>query len=109
MSNVSTLCFKPEDLLVMIFKEKARLTDPSEAVTYRVQITERKVFPEAYNECQSILKKNCLEDPFLCGKTASQQAMLAFSMEGNPLSSERVQLRRRSPLKDISSLKSLLP
>ena len=59
-----------EDLLVMIFEEKGRLTDPSEAITYTVEITEQKVFPEAYYECQSMLKKNCLEDPFLCGKTA---------------------------------------
>lgn len=54
----------------MIFKEKARLTGPSEAITYTIEITERKVFPDAYDECQSILKENCLEDPFLCGKTA---------------------------------------
>lgn len=93
----------------MIFKEKARLTDPSEAITYTVQITERKVFPEAYDECQSILKKNCLEDPFLCGKTASQQTMLACSMERNPPSSQRAQLQHLGPLKGISSFKPLLP
>ncbi|XP_067039953.1 uncharacterized protein [Acropora muricata] len=72
-----------EDLLVMIFKEKARLTDPSEAITYRVQITERKVFPEAYNECQSILKKNCLEDSFLCAlysKAKGQYLRLALPL-----------------------------
>lgn len=67
----------------MIFKEKARLTDPSEAITYRVQITERKVFPEAYNECQSILKKNCLEDSFLCAlysKAKGQYLRLALPL-----------------------------
>lgn len=52
----------------MIFKEKANFPDPTKLATFTVEITDDQVFPNAYNECQKILKKNCLEDPFLCGK-----------------------------------------
>lgn len=56
-----------EDLLVMIMRSKENTEDKTQAAQYELEITEERIFPKAYDECQAILKKFCLEDPFLCG------------------------------------------
>ena len=51
----------------MIFKAKASAQD-EDVTNYSIEITEKRIFPKAYDECQTILENNFQDDPFLCGK-----------------------------------------
>lgn len=53
---------------MMILQEKLEMQDKSQPTRYQIEITDDRLFPKAYNECQKLLEKNCLEDPFICGK-----------------------------------------
>ena len=52
----------------MIFKAKASAQDQEEVTNYSIEITDKRIFPKAFDECQTILENNFQGDPFLCGK-----------------------------------------
>ncbi|XP_078355899.1 uncharacterized protein LOC144640687 isoform X2 [Oculina patagonica] len=55
-----------EDILILIFKAKASAQDQDKVTYYSIEITEKRVFPKAYDECQKILENNIQGDQFLC-------------------------------------------
>lgn len=63
------VCFlQPEDIIIQIVKgSRQTSTEPN---VYELEITaENRTYPAAYDLCQAILEKECLEDPFICGKS----------------------------------------
>lgn len=66
------LFFQTEDVLFLIFKEKASASDATTAgINYAIEFTDpvNGVFPKAYNECRKELTPmSFLWDPILCGK-----------------------------------------
>ena len=65
------MCYFAVDLLVMIMRSKENTEDKTKTAQFELEITYQRIFPKAYDECQAILNKYCLEDPFLCGKNNS--------------------------------------
>ena len=53
-------------LLVLIFTGKVE--NPTNIDTYEIEVAENKAYEEAYDHCQSVIQRSCLEDPFLCCK-----------------------------------------
>ena len=52
----------------MIFKAKSSLQNQEDVITYSTKITDKRIFPKAYDECQAVLENKFQDDPFLCGK-----------------------------------------
>lgn len=53
-------------LLVLIFT--CKVENPTNIDEYEIEVAEDKAYEEAYDHCQSVIQRSCLEDPFLCCK-----------------------------------------
>ena len=49
----------------MIFTNKVE--NPTNIDEYEIEVAQDKAYEEAYNRCQNVIQRSCLEDPFLCG------------------------------------------
>lgn len=64
MMDVSFFCpclfFKPENIIIQIAKSsKETSLEPN---VYHLQISEKRIYPMAYDFCQTILERECLQD-----------------------------------------------
>ena len=53
------------NLLVMIFQNKVE--NPTAIDKFKIEVAEGTSYEGAYDHCQDIIQRSCLEDPFLCG------------------------------------------
>lgn len=83
----------PENILIQVLKSSSEtLTDPN---VYQIEISDDRIYPAAYDACQTILEKECLQDPFICAlfsKAKGQYLRLALPLHA---------LFQPSPLPDI--------
>ena len=57
-----------ENILIQVLKSSSEtLTDLN---VYQIEISDDRIYPAAYDACQTILEKECLQDPFICGNSA---------------------------------------
>ncbi|KAJ7365234.1 hypothetical protein OS493_005329 [Desmophyllum pertusum] len=90
-----------EDILIMIFKAKASAQDQEEVTNYSIEISKKRIFPKAYDECQAIIENNCQLDPFVCTMSSKAKGQyLCMSLPFHALFLSR-------PLPD--ALPSLIP
>ena len=61
----NSLFYILDNILIQVLKSSSEtLTDPN---AYHLQISDNRTYPAAYDTCQTILEKECLQDPFICG------------------------------------------
>ena len=53
-----------EDLLFMIMRLKENTEDKTQTAQYELEVTEQRIFPKAYDECQAILKNSAWKTLF---------------------------------------------
>lgn len=92
-----------EDILIMIFKAKSSLQNQEDVITYSTKITDKRIFPKAYDECQAVLENKFQDDPFLCGKFILAWLIIIISLiiiglrtVGVGLGTEPLRLLRRN-------------
>lgn len=68
-----------ENILIQVLKSSSEtMSDPN---VYHLEISDDRTYPTAYDACQTILEKECLQDPFICGNQSPFIAISALTLK----------------------------